>query len=197
MTMHKKLSIFGIILALLGLIIAAPFAYSFAIHQLTDAGEPTTGKNIALPQQKPATKKPVKIEGTPIRLQIPSLGIDLGVAKGYYDKTTTKWTLDKVNAFFAAPSVKPNNRGGNTLIYGHNIAPVFARLQNIPDKAKVILYTDNGHRLVYTYKSSEVVDPNNTSIFDYEGKPRLTLQTCTGAWFENRQFYYFELVKAR
>jgi LPXTG-site transpeptidase (sortase) family protein len=197
MTLPKKFAIVGIGITLLGLIGVAPFAYSIIEHRFTSDGDPNSGAKIDLPEQTPATNKPEKIAGKPIRLIIPSLKMDLAVIDGFYDKTTGKWTLDRVNTHFATLSKQPNSEAGNTLIYGHAIAPVFERLHNIKPGANVIIFTDNGHRLVYRYQGNETVDPANTSIFDYKGKPRLTLQTCTGFWFENRQFFYFELIDAR
>jgi LPXTG-site transpeptidase (sortase) family protein len=195
MKIHRISIVIASCAVLLGLAGMAPFAYSYISEQLAT---PNTGASVALPPQKPRAKKPVAISGKPIRIQIPSLKIDLAVIDGTYDANTGKWTLTKDKVQFATPSVQPNNKSGNTLIYGHATKPVFESLHTIPANAKVIIYTSNGHRLVYRYQNrSDVIDPSNTDIFTYKGKPRLTLQTCTGFWFENRQFFYFTLVDAK
>lgn len=137
--------------------------------------------------------RPDTLSGKPVRLQVPSLGIDLAVADGAYNPSDGSWTLSKDKVHFALPSAPANNQEGNTLIYGHNRKEVFAKLLSIQPGAAAIVTTENGYRFTYIYTQTETVDPTATEIFGYQGAPRLTLQTCTGRWFENRQFFYFSL----
>jgi len=195
MKTHRIISTISALAIVLGLLGLAPFASSLVSEQF-ESTTPDTGRTVVMP--KAVAKKPVIIAGKPIRIQIPSLKMDLAVVDGTYDKATGKWTLTRDKVQFATLSTQPNDKSGNTLIYGHAIKAVFARLHEIPVNAKVIVYTHNGHRLTYRYTNkNDIVHPSNTDIFAYKGKPRLTLQTCTGFWFENRQFFYFELVDAK
>lgn len=131
------------------------------------------------------------IYGKPVRIVIESLGVDLPVNEGFYNPVDSSWTLTEKNAHFAMPSNLANNIGGNTLIYGHNNQYVFAILSNLQpgDMAKV--YTDSGHIFQYYYQSSEDVMPNNVNTFRYDGLPILTLQTCSGNWYELRRMFTF------
>jgi LPXTG-site transpeptidase (sortase) family protein len=137
------------------------------------------------------------IEGRPVRIVIPSLGIDLRVIDGSYRQPNFEWTLSKDKAQFATNTQQPNNISGNTFIYGHNNKYVFSKLPAIKPGEQAIVYTDNGHRFTYSYKSAQTVKPQTTEIFNYRGGPRLTLQTCTGFWYENRSLYRFDLVEAQ
>jgi LPXTG-site transpeptidase (sortase) family protein len=137
--------------------------------------------------------KPETIAGKPVRLQVPSLGIDLAVADGAYNQADGSWTLSKDKAHFALPSAPANNEAGNTLVYGHYRKEVFESLHTIQPGATAVITTDNGYTFTYIYTRTETVEPTATEIFGYQGAPRLTLQTCTGRWFEHRQFFYFAL----
>jgi sortase (surface protein transpeptidase) len=139
---------------------------------------------------------PTIIEGTPVRITIPSLAIDLKVLNGYYDTTKKTWTLTQDMAQYATITPKANNVKGNTFIYGHDIYAVFARLRRIKHGNQAIIYTDNGHVLTYEFRSSLETNPYDDTLFSYRGAPILTLQTCSGIWSQNRQLFTFDLVGA-
>lgn len=138
-----------------------------------------------------ATLKPTAITGHPVRIVIPSLDKDLQIIDGVYNKNNGEWTLSLDKAQFATISAQPNNLSGDTFIYGHYRREVFATLHTIQPGAQVYIDTDNGYRFTYTFTKTETKQPNDVSIFTYEGAPRLTIQTCSGAFFQNRQFFYF------
>jgi LPXTG-site transpeptidase (sortase) family protein len=144
--------------------------------------------------QPPAKTETILVEGHPQTISVPSLGINLPIIDGYYNKQNGQWTLSLDKAQFATPSQSPNNHSGNTLIYGHYRKGVFATLHNITTGAEVDIYTSNGYIFAYKYTGSYAVTPDNTSIFDYQGPPMLTIQTCSGAWFQNRQLYQFSYI---
>ncbi len=142
----------------------------------------------------PKIIKPHIISGTPIRIAVPSLAIDLPVEAGNYDVTTNAWTIANKKAFYATLTSLPNNYEGNTLIYGHNNWSVFKPLHSIAPDAELLVYSDNGYIFHYTYRQSERVIPTDTTIFNYEGPPALTLQTCDGTWNEVRQMFSFDFA---
>jgi LPXTG-site transpeptidase (sortase) family protein len=123
---------------------------------------------------------------------IPSLNINLQVIPGNYNPNTGTWTLSLDKAQFAELSVQPNNESGNTFIYGHYRREVFAYLHLIKPGAQALISTNNGYTFSYSFQNTEALDPTNTSIFTYQGSPRLTLQTCSGSFFQHRQMYYFQ-----
>jgi len=118
--------------------------------------------------------------------------MNLQVIPGVYNPKTGAWTLTLDKAQFALPSVQPNNESGNTLIYGHYRPEVFAYLHLIKPGAQATITTSNGYSFTYTYMNSQAFNPTDTSIFTYQGSPRLTIQTCSGAFMQNRQMYYFQ-----
>lgn len=134
------------------------------------------------------------IEGTPVRIHVPSLAIDLDIINGYYNQNNKTWTLTRDMAQYATITPKANNTAGNTFIYGHDIQAVFARLNRLKAGDQVIVYTDNGHHFTYNFRSSIETTPYDDSLFAYKGAPILTLQTCSGIWSQNRQLFTFDLV---
>jgi LPXTG-site transpeptidase (sortase) family protein len=140
---------------------------------------------------KPAAKI---ITGKPVRLVISALSIDLPVDEGHYNENDQTWTLSEKHAHYAMPSVYANNVRGNTLIYGHYNVYVFINLKNIQPGGVAEVHTDNGHIFAYSFKSAETLKPHDVTVFDYQSYPRLTLQTCTGDFYEFRQLFHFNLV---
>jgi|JI10StandDraft_1071094.scaffolds.fasta_scaffold140629_1 LPXTG-site transpeptidase (sortase) family protein len=136
------------------------------------------------------------VKGKPIHIDIPSVGISLPVIDGAYDANTQAWTVSHDKVQFDTSSVQPNNRDGNTFIYGHATTAVFGPLLKIQPDALAMITTDNGFVLTYKLTSHEVVDPTNTSVLNYSGPSRLMLQTCTGPTLsEFRQLFYFSYIE--
>ncbi len=150
----------------------------------------------------PATVSPAQIKkadyigGEPKEIIIPSLHIDLPVIPGYYDKQTQSWTLTIDDVQYATMTPEPNNQEGDTFLYGHYRPNIFATLHDINSGAQAVVKTRNNHTFYYQLSSVRVVNPDDSkSVFDYTGKPILTVQTCTGLFFQHRQLFTFNLVK--
>lgn len=136
----------------------------------------------------------VIVTGKPLRLVIPSLAIDLPVDEGNYNEAEQTWTLSAKHAQFALPSMNANNIRGNTLIYGHYNKDVFYNLKKVQPMSFAEVHTDNGHLFIYAFKQSEQLKPDDVTVFDYQSYPMLTLQTCSGSFYEYRQMFHFSLV---
>ncbi len=189
MTYHRKLSLFSSVLIIIGLIGIVPTLYYWSRNYVSAYQIQIT---------EPATiisKSPSVVTGKPVRITINSLNLQLQVADGTYDNKSGQWTLSKTMAHFALLTVQPNNAQGNTLIYGHATSEVFGPLDNLTPGDEAIIATDNGYEFTYVYRSTRTVDPTDTNIFAYQGVPILTLQTCSGTWSQNRQFYGFDFVR--
>ncbi len=131
--------------------------------------------------------------GTPTRIVVPSVGIDIGVRTGTYSPENQTWTIDDRSAFFADTSTPPNDNNGMTLIYGHGTAVVFGSISNIQGgEAKV--YTQEGLVFNYEYASSQQVTPTDTSVITSDGPPELVLQTCSGVFDAYRTLVTFRLT---
>jgi LPXTG-site transpeptidase (sortase) family protein len=183
MYMHQRLKLLAVTLILAGLTGLVPINYYYLRNKAIAQHSSVPVRHIKL--------KPSAITGQPANLSVPSLGINLPVIKGLYDPASGQWTLSLDKAQFATPSTPPNNEAGNTLIYGHYRPEVFAYLHLITPGAHAVITTDNGYKFTYTFENTEAVEPTDTSIFSYKGKPRLTIQTCSGSFMQNRQMYYF------
>lgn len=148
----------------------------------------------ALTNNRPVQNSGPLIAGTPVHIVIPSVSIDLNVIPGYYYPATKSWTLSLNDAQYAVMTAKANNKEGDTFIYAHYRWHVFYNLPKIQPGAQAIITTDNGHTFTYTFQSSTITTPEDTSLFSYQGKPVLVLQTCTGLWYQNRQLFTFHLT---
>lgn len=185
------------------LLVAAGFTLSFPsfwqAHQSAVvpkvAASPFTEANThAAPTTAPTTQR---IEGKPVRIRIPSLNMDLPVIDGYHNLKTQTWTLTKNKVQYAVDTPLANNVEGNTFLYGHNRHEVFRDLAKIKLGAEAIVTTDNGHTFTYIFKGALETTPNDSSLFHYQGAPILTVQTCSGAWYQNRQLFTFDLKDAQ
>jgi LPXTG-site transpeptidase (sortase) family protein len=186
MKLHKKLFYTSLSVLTIGIVSMVPYVNMWADRQAAlAAAAPVVVQSRQL--------KPETISGKPVRLEISSLGINLEVADGAYNQSDGSWTLSKDKAHFALPTTQPNNEGGNTLIYGHYRKEVFEALHTIEPGSTAVITTDNGYKFTYILTTTETVAPSNTAVFTYQGAPRLTIQTCTGRWFEHRQLFYFAL----
>jgi LPXTG-site transpeptidase (sortase) family protein len=138
--------------------------------------------------------KPI-LTGKPVRIVIPDVEIDLPIDEGRYNPADQSWSLSGYHAQYAMLTPLANNDNGNTFIYGHNNKYVFGPLKRINPGAIAKVYTDNNRVFSYTFQSTYAVTPDNTSILYYQGPSMLTVQTCSGAWNEQRQMYVFKFDK--
>lgn len=192
MNTRRIISVVGSLCILSGIAVLSLFAY-YSLRNKTVLAQGTNA--VIIPIQAPVpVVKPNTLTGKPARIIVTAQNIDLTVEDGSYDPESKTWTLSSRSAHYALPSVQPNNDSGNTLIYGHYNKDVFSRLRKLNPGDTAIVITDNGLKFTYTFQSTTTVDPTNVDIFAYEGEPRLTLQTCSGAFMQNRQFYFFELT---
>jgi LPXTG-site transpeptidase (sortase) family protein len=123
--------------------------------------------------------------------------MSLPVINGYYYPATKQWTLTLSDVQYATITPPPNNASGNTYLYGHYRSEVFARLHDIKIGANAVIDTTNGHVFTYQLESVRSTVPTDDSLFHYQGPPILTIQTCTGTFFQYRQLFTFKLVSVK
>lgn len=156
-------------------------------------------KVVSTPNVKQPTPEKNVISGKPVRIVIPSAGIDLKVEDGIYDAANQTWTLSETNAQFATMSAQANDRAGTTFIYGHGTDSVFGKIgvSHPPMGTVAQVHTDNEH--VFSYALADIHDftPNDTSILSdtSSGAPQLVVQTCTGIFSEWRTMFTFSFTK--
>jgi LPXTG-site transpeptidase (sortase) family protein len=145
-----------------------------------------------------AQKSTVVISGKPVRVLIPSAGIDLPIVDGTYDSDKKLWSVSYVAANYATNTPLINNSKDRTIIYGHALKNIFGNLQNVKEGDKAYIYTDNGHIFGYTYASTQIVLPNNTDVFNQlTGPAGVYLMTCDGLWSSERRIVLFNLESAK
>jgi len=140
-----------------------------------------------------AAEQPSKqiITGKPTRIVIKDLSIDLPIDEGRFNPADGSWSLSGYHAQYAMVTPLANDSNGNTFIYGHNNKYVFGPLKKISKGTVAQIYTDNNKIFNYSFDSTYAVTPDNTSVLYYQGPSILTVQTCSGAWNEQRQMYVF------
>jgi LPXTG-site transpeptidase (sortase) family protein len=189
----KKVAIFGTTATVIGLagIVAFPW-----VAPVTHAEAEPTVQVTEAPIQQMGTPVAATISGRPAQISVPSVGINLPVVDGFYNKSTGEWTLGSRQAQFATPSKLPNNENGTTYIYGHDTQAVFNRLHKMKVGAEVALTTDNGYLFVYKFTDSVVTTPYAVAeVTAPSDKPKLSLQTCYGPTSADRRIFHFEFVR--
>lgn len=182
----------GLILLIGGGLLLFGIARSQETHLVVT---PPTRSAVATTPAK-TTPSASTISGQPTDISIPSLSINLPIIPGYYNAKSQTWTLTDNSVQYATITPAPNNSEGDTFLYGHYRKSVFENLHNIPADGQAIITTSNGHTFYYQLASVSVVNPNDSAgVFDYQGKPILTVQTCTGLFYQNRQLFTFNLER--
>jgi LPXTG-site transpeptidase (sortase) family protein len=189
----------------LGLIIGLCLIFGGALLGITPITQYLRSRHVTHVSASPfvgtATAAPVApkvvLAGKPVRITIPALSLDLPVIDGHYDTARQEWTLSGSKAHYAVITAPANNAGGNTFIYGHNTKGVFDTLNRIQLGNQAIVTTDNGHIFTYRFKGALETEPTEDALFRYQGKPILTVQTCSGLWYQNRQLFTFDLESAQ
>ena len=135
------------------------------------------------------------ISGQPAQLSIDRIGVKLAVLEGAYDTERDDWTLSDDAAHFATMTTVPNDKQGNTFIYGHNTAAVLEPVKDITVGDILTLTTTNGHVFTYAYVDDVSVEPNQTDVLRPDSvEPKLTLMTCQGIFSETRRIMHFSFV---
>lgn len=190
----SKIAIVGLAMTVFGLIGIIPALYGSDSPAF--AATPTTSETASAPTEVVKEEvAPDSISGHPVRVVAPTVGVDMNVVDGFYNRDKNEWTLNDDKAMFGTMTTEPNNKSGQTFIYGHATQKVFGKLLNMHAGDQVEVYTSNGYKFTYTLKETEVVTPQNTGILAYTGSPRLLLQTCVGTFSENRKFFILDFTK--
>ena len=141
---------------------------------------------------------PIAVKGTPTRIIIPRLAIDIAVVPQSYNEQRKTWAVAPSAANYATDTSLANDQNDAPLIYGHWTSQVFGPTKNLQTGDVAYIYTDNDHVLKYEYSGNEIVQPTNLQVFkQLKGKPGLALMTCDGSWAQNRRFMFFKLVTAQ
>ena len=193
-----KASLIGLAMTVLGLVGMIPALYATDSAAVAASPQAETSEATVEAVQAASDEvqsNPQAINGHPTRVVASTVGVDMPVVDGFYNNSTNEWTLYDDKAQFAAMTTEANDTSGQTFIYGHATQKVFGKLLNMRIGDQVEVYTSNGYKFTYTLKETQVVSPENTDILNYEGAPRLLLQTCVGTFSESRKFFILDFTK--
>ncbi len=166
------------------------------------APQPTATKPPAAPAPPVTSGPPPRNVGVPVRVIVPSLGVDASVEHVGVDPDGNMATPDDPwNTGWYAPGSRPGQTG-NSAIAGHvdyhGIGPVvFWDLNKIAVGAEVLVVTDSGQTLRFTVRGSEYYVPENAplqEIFGQTNSVNLNLITCGGTFNPATRHYDQRLV---
>lgn len=167
---------------------AAPPAESIAA-----APAPLPTAEIDVPRQS-SELAPVKQVAAPVRIQIPSISIDIQITPvGVEDDGLMQIPENIRVAGWYRYGPSPASDTGSTVITAHvddfeqGLGP-FAYLKEMPADAEIIVTTDDGVDHRYILESVQNIEKKQLpldQVFDREGTPRIVLITCGGQFDQN------------
>lgn len=150
---------------------------------------------VAAPVVAPVQQQKPTISGQPVHITFAAQGVSVPVAPGYYDAATRTWNVSKDKAHYAVSTAAPNNKTGNTFIYGHNRWQVFTALLDAKLGDQATIQTDNGHTFTYTLVGIHDTDETDVSYLQPTPAPTLTVQTCSGANYQYRRMLTYAFTE--
>jgi len=131
----------------------------------------------------PETSNAFTVKEIPLRVIIPSIGIDAVVKESFVVGDT--WEVHRKAAGFGMGSNFLNETGGNSVIFAHARKSLFGNLENVQLGEKITVL---GQHKIYTYIISEQkqILPNDVDAVMDGDRSALTLFTCDGDFDEQR-----------
>jgi Sortase domain len=145
-------------------------------------------------------KAPVAPVAPPVRLLIPSLGIDAPVEALGVDSSGAMATPRNIWGTGWYRDGPAPGADGDAVIDGHVGLPgsplVFSPLPRLAIGADVIAVLADGTRNRFTVSAAQVWPANSSppGLFSGDGQPRLSLITCTGKYDRGSQTYADRLI---
>jgi len=115
---------------------------------------------------------PTPAPSNPVRIRIPSLGVDATIVQG------DGWEQLKKGVGHHIGSADPGNTG-NVVLSAHNdiYGEIFRKLDRISEGDEIFINTTT-QEYRYVYSSTDVVTPTEVSVMEQTTDPRLTLISC-------------------
>lgn len=150
-------------------------------------------QSISMPVPVVSVQEAVKpvLSGTPTQINFPAQALSVGVTAGYYDTARQEWTVSNDKAHYATVTSPPNNKSGNTFIYGHNRSEVFTKLLEAELGDTATITTENGFTFTYVLTGIHDTSPSDVSYLQPTEAPTLTVQTCSGPFYQYRRMLTF------
>lgn len=163
--------ILGVIFLVLGSVILTSWLFYFFLI-------PTF---FSSPAQTPAEKVyPVQL---PVKMLIPSLGIDLSIVEARVDQD--QWSLAESEIYFL-PGTSPFDQPENIILFGKNSQKVLGKLSSIKISDQIYLFGEERY-LLFEVTETKTVLPEDESIFSATSGASLTLFS-TADYFKGKRF---------
>jgi LPXTG-site transpeptidase (sortase) family protein len=193
---------------LAGLIaLVAVFVFSTTLaHALLDAPESdiiaTNTTNTSQDTEQLTSTHTAAPGDYPVRLQIPSLGIDANVQ---YVGITAHATMAVPNNFTDVGWYKYGpvpGSSGSAVMAGHvdnalALPGVFKHLQDIQQGEDIYVLTKDGNKQHFVVDEVDIYNVNDvptSRVFETSGSAHLNLITCDGTWVQSQKQYDQRLV---
>jgi hypothetical protein len=170
-----------------------------------DPGSPSPAALPAVPRQSGDLAAQPAPASAPVRLGIPSLGIDMPVEGVGLDGDAMALPANPAIAAWYRHGPAPRSPAGATVIAAHvdslvyDLGP-FARLADAPGGTEIEVSTADGSVQRYAIASIDTVAKQDVpwaGVFDRSGPPRLTLVTCGGEFdYQARRYLANVIVSA-
>lgn len=139
-------------------------------------------------------------QGFPVRLKIPSLGVDANIQHVGFNSAGEMDVPDNTDTLgWFAFGPRPGEKGSSVIaghLYGENGVPgVFANLSNIAEGDKIYIDDSKGKTITFIARRQRIYDPGFVlDVFDRTDNHYLNLVTCDGDWDITKESYTKRLV---
>lgn len=127
----------------------------------------------------------------PVRIIIPTLGIDSGIFPAQVSNGNWEATTNGVSYLSSTPV--PGSQG-NSVLYGHNWPSILGSLPKIKPGDEIVVALNSGQKKTFVVSFTSVVSPNQTDILKETSDARITLYTCTG-FLDSKRFVATAILK--
>lgn len=142
--------------------------------------------------------KEIAVNTQPTAIAVPQLSLSLPVELGVYNNKNATWSISDKAAYYAQPTSRLTNTGGQTVLYAHNKNNLFGKIKQLNPGGIVVITDDKNQQWIYTLQSSKKVSPANTEVmYETPASPKLVLITCDGLFDEYRKLLYFDLIEPK
>ncbi|MBI2621982.1 MAG: sortase [Candidatus Levybacteria bacterium] len=129
-------------------------------------------------------KNSIQADVRPVRIAIPSLGIEVPIYPSSINNG--KWESTTKGVSYLSSSPVPGETG-NSILYGHNFSTLLGSLPKIKPGEKIEITLSSGEKKVFTVRYTSIVDPTQTHILNQTEDSRITIYTCTG-FLDSKRF---------
>jgi LPXTG-site transpeptidase (sortase) family protein len=128
---------------------------------------------------------------SPVRLVIPSVGIDTPVEQIDH---TNDWNISTSSIHHLSSSPAPSEVG-NSIMFGHNWPMLLGPLVNIKPGSQIQVHSSSGKVSIFEVIATDVVDPHETEVLRQTDDFHLTLYTCVG-FLDSKRFVVSAVLRS-